>query len=151
MVHPPHPPFTSLCIRGEKEPHLLAVARAATAFCGGKARYPFIMHTDYVSMGGKNFLTPLFLPYIRSTLEVHFFDFILGRATPLREIYFLREIYCGKVYKTFWRTLSDPPPPPHGPDFWRTFFFFFFFFFGLKIADILGFFTGLYTILTKDL
>ena len=40
------------------------------------------MHTDYVSMGGKIFFTPLFLPYIRSTLEVHFFDFILGRATP---------------------------------------------------------------------
>ena len=89
MVHRPHPPFTILCIRGEKEPHLLALAgsrvreaRAATAFCGGKARDPFIMHADYVSMGGKIFFTPLFLPYIRSTLEVHFFDFILGRATP---------------------------------------------------------------------
>ena len=49
MVHPPHPPFTILCIRGEKEPHLFALAgsrareareareaRAATAFTGGK-------------------------------------------------------------------------------------------------------------------
>ena len=95
MVHRPHPPFTILCIRGEKEPHLLALAgsrvreaRAATAFCGGKARDPFIMHTDHVSMGGKNFFTPLFLPYIRSTLEVHFFDFILGRATPFTVVLF---------------------------------------------------------------
>ena len=95
MVHRPHPPSTILCITGEKEPHLLVLAgsrareaRAATAFCGGKARDPFIMHTDYVSMGGKNFFTPLFLPYIRSTLEVHFFDFILGRATPEPVFYF---------------------------------------------------------------
>ena len=71
LVHRPHPPFTILCIRGEKEPHLLALAgsrvreaRAATAFCGGKARDPFIMHTDYVSMGGKIFFAPLFLPYM---------------------------------------------------------------------------------------
>ena len=49
------------------------------------------MHTDYVSMGGKKFFTPLFLPYIRSTLEVHFFDFILGRATPFSEFFFSPE------------------------------------------------------------
>ena len=46
------------------------------------------MHADYVSMGGKIFFTPLFLPYIRSTLEVHFFDFILGRATPMKHTFF---------------------------------------------------------------
>ena len=93
MLHPPHLPFTILCIRGEKEPHLLALAgsrareaRAATAFCGGKARDPFIMHTDYVSMGGKKFFTPFFY----HTLEVHFFDFILGWATPQLNLKFFK-------------------------------------------------------------
>ena len=92
--------LSRFCASGEKEPHLIALAgsrareaRAATAFCGGKARDPFIMHTDYASMGGKKFFTPLFLPYIRSTLEVHFFDFILGRATPSRYFFFVRIRY----------------------------------------------------------
>ena len=57
-------------------------------FLRGESSGPFYVHTDYVSMGGKKFFTPLFLPYIRSTLEVHFFDFILGRATPMIPIFF---------------------------------------------------------------
>ena len=117
MVHRPHPPFTILCIR----PHLLALAgsrareaRAATAFCGGKARCPFIMHTDYVSMGGKKIFTPFFLPYIRSTLEVHFFDFILGRATPfMLFFFFLRRKYLKQNHQFFQKVSLFLPPQEH--------------------------------------
>ena len=85
------------------------------------------MHTDYVSMGGKNFFTPLFLPYIRSTLEVHFFDFILGRATPKS----IRNFMEWVIY--FFCILSSPKKMCRSArfglgDYFALFFFFFVYF-----------------------
>ena len=60
------------------------------------------MHTDYVSMGGKKIFTPFFLPYIRSTLEVHFFDFILGRATPVHFFFFCFTFFFPPARSDFW-------------------------------------------------